>query len=157
MELADGVTYSNAPADSACSWGQVFLPLTTPIELDRACRIEARVWTVGAPSAGGDIWWKWRVKAAAATQEMDSFRGAPLSMARLQRARLDHRPRLSPTGMMRRAALELMDGEHTVAEIVETLYSRFPDRLRTAGQAHRFVAGELEAAAADGRPEGGQR
>lgn len=146
LDLADGVAYSNAPAERSGSWGQVFLPVARPLMLRAGERVVAGLATVGGGPSRTDTWWTWRVSAGGDIQEMNTFRGAPLSMERLQRARLDYRPALSPLGRARRAVLDLMDGEHSVAEIAAALRERFPESVRTSGEAYRLVAKEIEAA-----------
>ncbi len=145
LELADGVVFSNAPSTLSAGWDQVLLPLTQPVSIRSGDPIEARVRTLGASSPGSDTWWTWRVKAAGQAQEMDTFRGAPLSMDRMRKAGLEHRPRLTQGGEIRRVALGLMDGRRSVAEIAAALSSRFPGRFESAVDAYRFLAAELEA------------
>lgn len=146
LDLADGVAYSNAPADRSSSWGQVFMPLARPLRLRPGEQVVATLATVGGAPSRTDTWWTWRVSAGGDTQEMNSFRGIPLSMERLQRARLDYRPALTPLGRARRAVLGLMDGDHSVAEIAAALRERCPEAVRTLREAYRLVAREIEVA-----------
>ncbi|UCC48249.1 MAG: methyltransferase domain-containing protein [Gemmatimonadota bacterium] len=146
LDLADGVAYSNAPAERSSGWGQVFLPLARPLMLRPGEQMVARLATVGGAPSRTDTWWTWRVRAAESVQDMNTFRGIPLSLERLQRARLDYRPVLSPQGRARRAVLDLTDGQRSVAEIAVALRERFPEAVRTLSEAYRVVAKEIEAA-----------
>ncbi|HSG81650.1 MAG TPA: methyltransferase domain-containing protein [Gemmatimonadota bacterium] len=142
LDLAEGVRFSNAPSGRSSGWDQRFLPLAQPVAVQAGEVIEAQVRTLG-PSKQGPTWWSWRVRAAGEEQEMDTFRGLPLSLDQVRRASLDHRPALGARGRLRRAALELMDGQHTVGEIARALRERFPEQLSNDAEAYRVVAREL--------------
>lgn len=143
LELADGVTFSNRPTGRSTGWDQRLLPLLEPVAVEPGDAIQAAVRTLG-PGPGEPDWWSWRVRAGGGEpQELDTFRGSPLSLDRLRRARLDHRPRLGRRGRIRRAILELVDGERTLAEIARGLRERFPDEMSSDKQALRAVAREL--------------
>ncbi len=115
-----------------------------PVAVEAGDAIEAHVRTLG-PGPGEADWWSWRVRVGAGDwQELDTFRGTPLSLDRVRRASLDHRPSLGRRGRIRRAVLELIDGERTTAEIVRVLRERFPDELSSDRQAVQAVARELE-------------
>jgi hypothetical protein len=144
LELADGVTFSNGPSGRSTGWDQVLLPLGEPVQVRAGETVEARVMTLG-PAPREPKWWSWRVRAGGAEQEMNTFRGLPLSLSRLRQASLDHRPALGPRGQVRRATLDLMDGRHTVAEIARELMERFPQFLSSESEAYRALARELEA------------
>jgi protein arginine N-methyltransferase 1 len=143
VELADGLTFSNAPSGRSTGWDQRLLPLAQPISIQAGAVIEVHVRTLG-PSPLEPEWWSWRVQAGGEAQEMDTFRGLPLSLAQLRRACLDNRPVLSPRGRLRHAALGLMDGRHSVAEIARQLRERFPDLVSNDAEAYRLVAREVD-------------
>jgi protein arginine N-methyltransferase 1 len=147
LDLADGVLYSNAPSGRSGGWGQQLLPLVEPLEVEAGEEVEARIMTVG-PSPRKPEWWSWRVTARSGRREGNTFRGVPLSSARLRDLRLDRKPRLTARGRQSREALELMDGSRTVAEIARQLLSRYPE-LGSEAEAYRLVAGELDAARAE--------
>jgi protein arginine N-methyltransferase 1 len=142
MELADGVDFSNAPNGRADGWAQVFLPLLEPVRLESGDRVGARLAVVGD---GGRLWWCWRLEAAGDTQEMSTFRGAPLSMGRLRQASPRRRPGLTPLGAVRGSILELAGDGRSVAEIAAELWRRFPGRFDDEVGAMRAVAEEIEA------------
>jgi protein arginine N-methyltransferase 1 len=156
LELAPGVIFSNAPTGRSGGWDQVFLPLARPLSVANGDAIHARVTTLG-PSRREPEWWSWRVSAGSDVEEMNTFRGVPLSLARLRGARLDRRPALSSRGRIRQAALELMDGQHSLAEIVKELLARFPDQIPNEAEARRVVASELEQAECARPPRHGMK
>lgn len=143
FELAAGVEYSNQPSGRSSGWDQQFLPLGEPLRVAAGDEIEARVTTLG-PSPRQPEWWSWRVRSGGEWQEMNTFRGVPLSLSRLQRASLESRPCLTPEGRVRRAVLELIDGERTLGEIAHELMERFPRYVRSEREAYRAVSRELE-------------
>ncbi|NIR44554.1 MAG: hypothetical protein GWN99_09695 [Gemmatimonadetes bacterium] len=157
LDLADGIEFSNGPSGRSTGWDQRLLPLLEPVTVEAGDIIEARVRTLG-PGSGEPDWWSWRVRAGADDpQELDTFRGVPLSLDTLGRARLDRRPRLGGAGRVRRAVLELIDGERTTAEIVRELRERFPREVSSDRQALRAVARELEGDDAEtGNPMGAE-
>lgn len=144
LELADGVVFSNQPSGDSRGWDQLFLPLVEPVAVAAGATVAARMATLG-PARGGPQWWTWRVRVDDRDQEMNTFNGVPLSRERLVRARIDRRPRLSPRGQLRLAALQLMDGNWTVEELARELRERYPERLTTDAEALRVVALELDA------------
>ncbi|MGD2154339.1 MAG: hypothetical protein PVG79_13805, partial [Gemmatimonadales bacterium] len=147
LELADGVVYSNAPSGSSGGWGQQLLPLVEPLRVEPGDEVVARVMTLG-PSPQQPEWWSWRVTAPSGEREGNTFRGTPLSSARLRAARLDGGLRLTTRGRQSRAMLELMDGSRTLAEIARELLARYPD-LGGEREVYRLVARELDAARAE--------
>ncbi len=50
---------------------------------------------------------------------------------------------MTTRGRIRRAVLELMDGDRTVGELVRELRARFPEELRSDAEGYRVVAREL--------------
>ncbi|KPK82161.1 MAG: hypothetical protein AMS25_03395 [Gemmatimonas sp. SM23_52] len=144
LELAGGVSFSNRPSGRASGWNQMFLPVLEARRVRAGDVVEAQVATLGS-SPRRPQWWRWRVETGGDRQEMDTFRGVPLSLSRLRRAILDNRPALTPRGQIRRAVLELMDGQRTVAEIAGALRQRFPQQLRRDADGYQAVARELEA------------
>lgn len=142
LQLAEGVVFSNAPSGRSSGWDQIFLPMGEPVTVAAGDEIEARVATLGA-APRDPAWWSWRVRAGGDWQDMNTFRGVPLSASRLRAARLDHRPRLTARGEMRRVLLQLVDGRRTVRQIVEELRARFPEELRSDAEGYRAVASEL--------------
>ncbi len=148
FDLARDLSFSNAPTNRSSGWDQIFLPLTQPVTVEQGGRISARVKTIGSESVGGDAWWSWQISVGGWTQEMNSFRGTPLTMGRLRRAGLAHQPKLTPKGGVRRVALELMDGRHNVEEIGAELQRRFPEFFVSTADAYRFLGREMDTAVA---------
>lgn len=143
LELPGGVVYSNRPTGRSQGWDQMFLPLREAVPVHSGDAIEARVATLG-PGRDRPLWWRWRVRVGDTEQEMDTFRAAPLSRERLQRARLDQRLRLSAGGRLRVTALELCDGSRTLEDVARELRERYPERLATEAEALRYVSRQLQ-------------
>jgi hypothetical protein len=142
LELGSGVTFSNAPSGRSTGWDQVFLPLEAPVPVEAGGLVEARVLTLG-PTPRRPEWWSWRVQAGGVRQELNTFRAAALSRARLRGASLTSRPLLGPRSRIRRAVLELVDGERTLEEIAREMRERFPASIRGDADAQRAVAQAL--------------
>lgn len=115
FDLAEGVTLSNAPVDGTAVWGQVFFPLASPLPVREGDEVTARI-TPLRSAAGQVPWWKWRVGVHGQVQEMNTFRGMPLSLDRLQRAIRESRGEAGRnggdgrTGAIRRAVRRLIEG-----------------------------------------------
>jgi protein arginine N-methyltransferase 1 len=153
LQLADGVRFSNRPTGRSAGWNQRFLPLSERVDLPAGASVEAAIRTLG-PSEREPLWWNWRVRAGGVEQEMDTFRGQPLTSTGIQRARLDRRPVRGDRGEVRRAILDLMDGSRTLAEIVGALRERFPELLDDGRAAMRLVAEEVEPGSLPGHGHG---
>lgn len=148
LELADGVDFSNRPGGRSTGWNQVFLPARSPVRPGPDATVRARIATLGDLEAGGPFWWKWWLEVAGQRQEMDTFRGAPLSLRRLQQASPSSQPALTRRGRVRRALLELVArDDRTVGAVAAELRQRLPDLLPTDAAAYRAIAAELESGA----------
>ncbi len=115
FDLAEGVTLSNAPVDATAVWGQVFFPLASPVPVREGDEVTARITPLR--NAPGQVpWWKWRVGVHDQIQEMNTFRGMPLSLDRLHRAVRQSRGGASRNGgggriaAIRRAVRRLIEG-----------------------------------------------
>jgi protein arginine N-methyltransferase 1 len=142
-ELADGITFSNAPGSPEAIYGSVFFPWTNVVPLcpgQTACiEVEAKLveteyvwrWTSQIDSANGT--------GAGVRFDQSSLAGAVLSPARLHKASATWVPHLSEEGRIRVRALEMIDGTATLQQIATRLALEFPQRFARWEQALGYV------------------
>jgi protein arginine N-methyltransferase 1 len=143
-DLADGVGFSNCPGSAAEIYGSLFLPWQEPVPLVAGQTVRVNL---QAKSMEEDYFWRWatRIECAghpgkiAAEFDQSVLQGAVLSPAKLLKRSSKYVPRLSKEGLMRRRALELMDGRVALEEIARRLAAEFPEQFARWEQALTFA------------------
>jgi hypothetical protein len=72
--------------------------------------------------------------------EQSVLRGAVLSPSQLRKSASNYVPQLSQVNLIRRRALELIDGKTSLEEIARLLTAEFPERFARWEQALPFAA-----------------
>ena len=146
-DLADGVSFSNAPGAPEAIYGSLFLPWTRPVQLVKGESVHVQL---EAKLVGDEYVWRWATEIHAADPaagvrdqfEQSTLAGAVLSPNRLRRMAADFVPKLSDEGVLDRKVLEMMDGRATLEEIARRLAEEYPQRFPRWHDAMR-VAGAL--------------
>jgi len=146
-DLADGVSFSNAPGAPEAIYGSLFLPWIHPVQLTQGESVRVQL---EAKLAGDEYVWRWDTQIHAANAaagvrdqfEQSSLAGAVLSPNRLRRMASDFVPQLSDEGVLDRKILEMMDGRATLEEIARRLAAEYPERFPRWHDAMK-VAGAL--------------
>jgi len=132
LELCEGVRLSNGPGELPASWGQLFLPLDPPLEVNKGeplrMRVRAERLSDGAPG-----WLVWEASTSAQCRSGHEFAGAPMGLRDLREASRDSVPELNQAGHLTAEILNLVDGQRTVSEITDSL------ALSRPGQPHAEV------------------
>jgi protein arginine N-methyltransferase 1 len=134
MELADGVRFSNAPGTPETIYGSAFFPWLEPVPLVEGQNVCVEL---QAKLLESDYFWSWGTSIQSAEKagetikrfEQSQLQGAVLSLTKLRKTGSDYVPQLSDEGLMRRRALELMDGSTPLEAIARKLTSEFPERF----------------------------
>lgn len=132
--LVDDIGFDTRPGvDSVYS--RVFLPLPAPIEVDAG---ESAKLTLRAHVRGERWAWEGRIgaKGDARSFRQSTFFGLPTDPAALLRESSAHKPSCSPTAQRLQTLLAAMDGQRTVAELVDLVTATLaPDSpLRSAAE-----------------------
>jgi protein arginine N-methyltransferase 1 len=143
-DLADGVSFSNAPGAPGTIYGTVFFPWTHPVQLtkDETVRVHLE-----AKLVAGEYVWRWETRVeptGAGSKEREqfvqsTFAGSVLSLTQLRKHASDYVPQLSSEGIQDRKILEMMDGHATLEEISRKLATEFPNRFNDWHDAIKFV------------------
>jgi protein arginine N-methyltransferase 1 len=144
-DLADGVSFSNAPGAPEAIYGSMFFPWLNPVPLAAG---QAVCVDLQAKLLERDYFWRWttHVKSAHAPVEtlahfdQSQLQGTMLSPAKLRRSASDFVPRLSENGRMQLSALELMDGKASLEEVARRLTTEFPQRFSHWHQALTYAS-----------------
>lgn len=132
-EIAEGLTYSNAPGQPELVYGQSFLPFQTAPKLAAGDQIEARV--RGTLIDNTYVWnWDWRVRGPSGQRVSEWVRQsnflakihAPKALAAASNQRV---PELGARMMIDRDCLALVGEGRTLDEIARTLQKRHPEQL----------------------------
>lgn len=133
-ELADGVSFSNAPGEPETIYASMFFPWENPVPLaaGQCVRVDLL-----AKLLERDYFWRWTTKIGSVenpdkiiTQfDQSRLKGSVMSPAALQRGASSFVPRISEAGRVQQRALELMDGIASLEEIAKRLAAEFPSRF----------------------------
>jgi Ribosomal protein L11 methyltransferase (PrmA)/Arginine methyltransferase oligomerization subdomain len=145
-ELADGISFSNAPAAPEAIYGSMFFPWNQPVPLASnqtvAVDLEAKL-------VENDYVWRWITSIEPLERsgnprihfDQAQLNGAVLSTAQLHRIGADYVPRLSEEGRLRRRTFELMDGKVSLEQIARRLAMEFPQRFPRWENALSYAGG----------------
>lgn len=133
-ELAEGISFSNAPQHPEAVYGSAFFPLCEPVRLEIGDTISV---VFSANLIGGDYVWRWdtrvydpsQPRALKASFQQSTFFGEALSVAKLGRKNADYAPELNEDGEVDAFVLTKMSGEVPLGEIARALQQRFPGRF----------------------------
>ena len=143
-ELAEGVTFSNAPGTPETIYRSLFFPWTQPAPLAQGQTVCV---SLEAKLVENDYVWRWttRIEPLGKSNvspirfEQSQLAGAVLSPTQLRKVAADYIPQLSEEGLLRRRTLELMDGNLSIEEIARRLASEFPLRFANKKQALSYA------------------
>jgi type I protein arginine methyltransferase len=139
-ELAEGITFSNAPGEPPLIYGQAFFPLQAPVTLAAGDSITL---TLRADLIADDYVWQWQTSVRDGGEggsikvdfRQSTFFGVPVSPAELRKRANVYRPALCGDGEVDRFILAQMDGNATLDEIALRMVEAFPERFRDARDA----------------------
>ncbi len=143
-DLADGVSFSNAPGAPGTIYGTVFFPWTHPVQLtkDETVRVQLE-----AKLVGNDYVWRWetRVESSVARGsqreqfDQSTLAGSVFSLAQLRKQTSSYVPQLSGEGILDRKILEMMDGRATLEEMSRKLAAEYSNRFNDWHDAMKLV------------------
>jgi SAM-dependent methyltransferase len=148
-QLSHSVNISNSPLVAyPIDRDQVFLPIERPVEVAEGDQIEIALHILNAENVV-----TWSVEVLAATEANSSparnirdkfshstWKGMLVAREDLHKTRPNFVPMLKPRAIAWQTALELCDGQRSVAEIERELYRRHPDLFRSPAEAAALVA-----------------
>lgn len=143
-EIAEGLSYSNAPGEPELVYGQMFLPLEGAPRLAKGDRITARV--RGTLIDGEYVWsWNWQVIAADGTSrgsvvQQSSFLSRVHSTTALAAVSNQHTPAVDTRLLLDRDCLALVGDGRTLDVIAKAMHERHPEDLPTYKAALDHVA-----------------
>ena len=148
-ELADNVGFSTGPETPETVYSAAFIPWLEPVPLAAGQKICVEL---DARLLGEEYFWRWTTQIESAERpgetvarfEQSRLQSAVVSLPKLHKRASDFVPRLSSEGLIRRRALDLMDGSASLEEIARRLTAEFPERFAKWQQA-LSVAGEASA------------
>lgn len=139
-ELAQGVFMTNSPIDPAgIGRPNVFLPCDGPMPVKAGNTIEVSIKVLHATNV---ITWTLRNPATGEKQRQSTWKSRILTKADLPTD--DTLPlSLNPQGKARQTILNLVDGQHCLADIAQTVAEEYPQIFPDLDTARRFVSREL--------------
>jgi predicted RNA methylase len=143
-DLADGAGFSNHPESSDGIYSSLFLPWEKPVPLAAGQTVRVHL---QAKLLEEDYFFRWvshiesdgRLGSGAIEFDQSVLQGALLSPVQLLKRSSQHVPQLTEEGLMRRKALELMDGKASLEEIARCLAAEFPRQFAKWEQALTFA------------------
>jgi protein arginine N-methyltransferase 1 len=131
-ELTEGIGLSNRPGSAASHWPQGFLALEEPIQARSGEGVELEIGTRDGQA------WRWRGRVGEHAFDLDTLNGT--SPSRDELLGDERRLTLGPQGRLATAALALIDGKRSVAEIARALWQSAGTALPSEAATRAFVA-----------------
>jgi type I protein arginine methyltransferase len=133
-DLADGISFSNAPSAPETVYGSLFFPWTSPAPLAAGQTVCVSLATKLVES---EYVWQWTTSikplegssTSSLHFEQSQLNGEVLSTTQLHKMAADYIPQLSDEGRMRCRTLEMMEGRASLEEIARRLAAEFPQRF----------------------------
>ena len=130
-ELAEGVSFSNAPSAPELIYSSAFFPFSNPIPLATGDTVSVEI---SANLVGEDYIWRWNTFVLSQGQrghvkadfKQSTFYGMTLSEATLRKRAHNHNPTLNEEGQIDQFAFSLMDGQTPLGEIAHRIMEKFP-------------------------------
>jgi protein arginine N-methyltransferase 1 len=142
-EIADGLTFSNAPGEPPLVYGRTFLPFEQPVRLRPGDRVVVRI---RARLFGGQyvMFWNSTIIDGATGTIRQSFvqselKSRVLSPRALAPYAADHVPQASSALALDRDCLGLVDDKRSLADIAREVMARHPDRFASESEATGYV------------------
>jgi len=143
-EIADGLTYSNAPGQPPLVYGQMFLPFAQPVALKSGQTVVARI---QAKLLGPDYTWGWdcEVRDEASEATKLSFQQSTflkqVHVPEILKAGSDrHTPDMTPMMEIDQTCLGLVKEGRSLGEIAQVITDKYADQLTTFERALDHVA-----------------
>jgi ubiquinone/menaquinone biosynthesis C-methylase UbiE len=133
-KLSNETIIDNSPSAPPTSWGQLFIPIETPLEVKEKEEIRIDIACLQSNSMK-KTWWSWRVETIHESAEGTTFNGFPLSLDDLKKGDRRYIPTLSAKGEVMRFILNHFNGVNSIEGISLKLYSEFPGKFRSFEQA----------------------
>jgi len=124
---------STSPLGKQTHWRQVFLPLSEPISVKKG---DALSFELNRPEFGE---WTWTVRYGDKYQRHSTFLSELISPEILQRKADSYKPQLSLKGKVVREILSRLDGNDSIAEIVEHIMAEQGKLFPSRKQVERLV------------------
>ena len=143
-ELAPGIGFSNAPGKPPQIYGQTFMPLESPLDLEPGNRAEVEV--TASLVEGSYVWgWNSRFHRAGSDTSFASFRQSSflskvMSSQSLKLHSSAYVPALSDLAQADLFCLSLLDGKRSLGVIAGELQARFPAQFPNAAAALNHAA-----------------
>jgi protein arginine N-methyltransferase 1 len=143
-DLADGVSFSNAPGEPGTIYGSLFFPWIHPLQLKKGETVRVQL---EAKLIGNEYAWRWATQVTAPNGDgedrekfdQSSLTGSVFSLPQLRKQATTHVPQLSGEGILDRRILEMMDGQATLEEISRKLSVEYPQRFKEWHDAMKLV------------------
>ena len=143
--LAEGIGFSNAPDRPECIYGNAWMPLTEPVNLDPGDRVAV---TIQATLIGEDYLWSWQTQVTAGADpqhvkadfKQSTFFGEPRSPQTLQKRSDRYIPTINESGKIDLNILNSMIAGKSLGDIAHQLTHQFPDRFATIAKALSYAA-----------------
>ena len=134
MDLADGISFSNAPGAPEAIYGSMFFPWVASVPLTAGQSVCV---DLGAKLLEKDYFWRWttQIGPSAAPGEVatrfdqSDLHGMVLSPGKLAKAASTYVPQPSEEARLHLRTLELMDGKASLEQIARQLSAEFPKRF----------------------------
>lgn len=126
--------YSNSPRQPSTGWGQLFIPLRFPIEVQQGEVIEISLMALPSKQHKS-LDYKWSIKSDRQEQEGNTFQGSYLDLEHLLQYTPEARVQLNPQGEIINFLLDLCRKPISWQALAEALVRAYPNRFPTINAA----------------------
>jgi protein arginine N-methyltransferase 1 len=136
-QIAQGISYTTAPAAPEMIYGEGFLPLEAPVPVNAGEVIRVKL---QANLVGDDYIWSWDTEFPDGTHfKQSTFYSIPLSLDMLRKSAPTHTPNLNVKGECVLLAINLMSQQTPLQQIANALLEHFPRQFLDEQDALDFV------------------
>ncbi len=140
--LLPGIHYDTRPKPDYQVYGRMFFPLEQPIHLVESDQVHV---DLRASLLSSIYTWRWSTECvtaegtAKASYKQSTFLGAPVSKAELDRRSADESPQKGPVGEAAMHVLASLDGQQTLDQVANDLFTTFPNQFSDIDNAIGFA------------------
>jgi type I protein arginine methyltransferase len=140
-EVADGITFSNAPEEPELVYGQMFFPLEQAVDVETGDQMQV---AFTAKLIGGEYVWQWNTRITTRSNhhgfKQSTLLSTPLSLDQIRKTAPGYVPQLNASGTALLFALQQMQAGKSTEEVAQLLADAFSARFYDVASAQSYAS-----------------
>lgn len=141
--LSNNVILSTEPKKPLTHWQQTFFPVQNASPVRKGDKVHCRIKAI---PCGNNVFWDWEISVHRDGLKVANFCHSNLNITKeeLLIGREDFKPMLTEESNIHRRVLNLCDGNRTVKEIANIIYTEYPKKYKTVKNAAQGIIGTIQ-------------